>query len=201
MPSYETTTTHLPHQELNVCALVEDLLPLYIEGEVSPGTRDMLVEHLAHCDHCAGFLAGAQSTGLQLRRDQQARAQVITADQPARQAITRGQSVFRNLVELALGGLTIIISGVLWSGLPWLAQTLGSLSATFAFIAIVVLTGTLTITRLLKLAAACIAGGIGAFSLVIPAQGPEPFIGMLLVIAGVAGLCYLVVGQAHKPIR
>lgn len=71
MTAYESNTKRLTQQELGACALIEDLLPLYLEGEVSPGSRDLIVEHLARCERCAGFLAGAQSVRSQLRRDQQ----------------------------------------------------------------------------------------------------------------------------------
>jgi hypothetical protein len=74
MTAYESNTHRLNQQELGACALIEDLLPLYLEGEVSPGSRDLIVEHLARCERCAGFLAGAQSVRAQLRRDQRFQA-------------------------------------------------------------------------------------------------------------------------------
>ena len=62
MTAYETTTARLFQQELGACALIQDLLPLYVEGEVSPGSRAMIMEHVARCEHCAGYLAGTIAT-------------------------------------------------------------------------------------------------------------------------------------------
>lgn len=50
------------------CALVQDLLPLYMEGEVRPQSRMLIVAHLNDCAHCAGFLAGAQSVRAQFQQ-------------------------------------------------------------------------------------------------------------------------------------
>jgi predicted anti-sigma-YlaC factor YlaD len=74
MESYDSSTQRLSANDPQVCALVQDLLPLYIEGEVSTGSRDLIVEHLARCERCAGFLAGAQSVRVQFQRQQQQRA-------------------------------------------------------------------------------------------------------------------------------
>ena len=67
MTAYESTTARLLQQELGACVLIQDLLPLYVEGEVSPGSRDMIMEHVARCEHCAGYLAGTQNALTQLR--------------------------------------------------------------------------------------------------------------------------------------
>ena len=194
MTSYESTTTRLLHQELNACVLVEDLLPLYIEGEVSPATRDLMVEHLAHCDHCAGFLAGAQSTRIQLRRDNDARARVLAQDRPAQRAVANGVGFFRNLVELGIAALAILFSAAIWSELSQPIQALGPMLALISFFVVIVLVhrhGALTVAHLLKLGAVCIVGAIGAVSLLPFADSPLPFVGMLLVIASMVGLRYL----------
>lgn len=57
----------------STCALVQDLLPLYLEGEVSQSSRALIIAHLNECAHCAGFLAGARSTREQLRREEDQR--------------------------------------------------------------------------------------------------------------------------------
>ena len=51
------------------CAMVQDLLPLYIDGEVSPATREQMTAHLGICPDCAGRLRGARSVQSELRRD------------------------------------------------------------------------------------------------------------------------------------
>jgi predicted anti-sigma-YlaC factor YlaD len=91
MTAYESTTSRLIQQELGACALVQDLLPLYIESEVSPASRDLIAEHLSQCERCAGFLAGARSVRDQLRRDTMLRQSSVAQDQTAHQAIVRGQ--------------------------------------------------------------------------------------------------------------
>jgi hypothetical protein len=100
MTSYESPTSRLVQQELGACALIQDLLPLYIEGEVTPASRDLIAEHIAHCDRCAGFLAGARSVREQLRRETTLRETSVGHDQAARQAIITGQ---RRVMALALG--------------------------------------------------------------------------------------------------
>lgn len=52
---YDSRTERLPADQ-QVCALVQDLLPLYIEDEVSGQSRAMIVAHLNECAHCAGDL-------------------------------------------------------------------------------------------------------------------------------------------------
>ena len=59
------------------CALVQDLLPLYNEGEVSPDSRELIVDHLAWCERCAGFLAGAQTVRAHLQRAQRVQGATI----------------------------------------------------------------------------------------------------------------------------
>lgn len=103
MTAYESSTTRFQSPTGSPCALIEDLLPLYVEGEVSLGARDLIVEHLATCNHCAGFLAGTQSVRAQLRHDQQSRSQVIAEDRPALQAM--------HAVQFA-----VVIGGVLAMG-------------------------------------------------------------------------------------
>jgi hypothetical protein len=100
MTSYESPTSRLVQQELGACALIQDLLPLYIEGEVTPASRDLIAEHIAHCDRCAGYLAGARSVREQLRREATLRETSVGHDQAARQAIITGQ---RRVMALALG--------------------------------------------------------------------------------------------------
>ncbi|QCR31191.1 zf-HC2 domain-containing protein [Lysinibacillus sp. SGAir0095] len=34
------------------CTIIQDVLPLYIDGVVSPDTKEMVDEHLKHCEKC-----------------------------------------------------------------------------------------------------------------------------------------------------
>src|SRR5262245_12705448 len=102
MTSFETATTRLIQQELGACALIQDLLPLYMEHEVSASSRELIAEHLARCERCAGYMAGARSMRDQLRREGTLRASLAAQDQATRQAVTLGQ---RRLGWLVVGGL------------------------------------------------------------------------------------------------
>ncbi|NOK60761.1 MAG: hypothetical protein GFH27_549289n257 [Chloroflexi bacterium AL-W] len=106
--AYESTTMLLREQNDVACALVQDLLPLYLEGEVSSHSRDMIVEHLGRCERCAGFLAGAQSVQSQLRRHQVQRANTVKQDQPSQRLVASSCFLIRNVFHLLMSaGLTI----------------------------------------------------------------------------------------------
>jgi len=107
MTAFETTTSRLVQQELGACALIQDLLPLYIENEVTPASRELIAEHLARCERCAGFLAGARSTREQLHRESTLRETSIAHDRAARQAIVAGQ---RQFMAVVLGVLCLVIA-------------------------------------------------------------------------------------------
>jgi anti-sigma factor RsiW len=104
--SYESTTSRLAQQELGACTLIQDLLPLYMDGEVSPSSRETIAEHLTRCERCAGFLAGARSMHTQLRREGALRASLAAQDQSTRQAVDLGR---RRLRWLVVGGLTAML--------------------------------------------------------------------------------------------
>lgn len=38
------------------CEVVQDILPLYVEGDVNPGTKDLMEKHLEECGSCRDFL-------------------------------------------------------------------------------------------------------------------------------------------------
>lgn len=109
MTAFETTTTRLVQQELGACALIQDLLPLYIENEVTPASRNLIVEHLAHCERCAGFLAGARSTREQLHRESMLRQTSVAHDRAARQAISVGQRQVMAVVLGVFGVLCLVV--------------------------------------------------------------------------------------------
>ena len=100
--AYESTTMLLREQNDVACALVQDLLPLYLEGEVSSHSRDMIVEHLGRCDRCSGFLAGAQSVQSQLRRDQAQRTNAVKQDQPSQQLVRSGSAFAKICLNVSM---------------------------------------------------------------------------------------------------
>lgn len=121
--AYDTTTSRLDHAATpEICALVQDLLPLYLEGEVSPGSRDTIVNHLAHCDRCAGYLAGAQSMRVQLRREAASHMQARTATLPEHHTLRRWQRLLAGLTALIIciigGGASLSLAAGLNSGQP-----------------------------------------------------------------------------------
>src|SRR3954454_20170992 len=100
MTAYESTTSRLLKQELGACVLIQDLLPLYVEGEVSSGSRDLIVEHVARCERCAGYLAGTQNALTQLRRDRTIHIATLARDTPNRQTVTTGQRMITAIAVL-----------------------------------------------------------------------------------------------------
>ena len=114
MTAHESATTRFQPQS-SPCPLIEDLFPLYVEGEVSAGTRNLIVEHLAQCSHCAGFLAGAQSVRAQLRHDQHSRSHVIAEDRPAFQAMHAVQFAIATGAVLAVGTVGLFALAILGS--------------------------------------------------------------------------------------
>src|SRR5436190_5179227 len=120
MTAYESTTARLLHEELGACVLIQDLLPLYVEGEVSPGSRDMIMEHVARCERCAGYLAGTQNALAQLRRERTTHIATLDRDTPNRRTIASSQRLVTAIAVLTTygGGLaaSVLIWHALWSG-------------------------------------------------------------------------------------
>lgn len=58
--------------EIPGCTLVQDLIPLYLDGEVSPESHVLIADHVQQCPRCSGYLAGARSMRTQILHDQQA---------------------------------------------------------------------------------------------------------------------------------
>jgi predicted anti-sigma-YlaC factor YlaD len=120
-PPHESTTTRLAQQEFGECVLIQDLLPLYLDNEVSEGSRAMIAEHLSRCERCAGFLAGARSMRMQLRGEGSLRQERAAHDVATRQAVALGR---RRLMWLTLGGFAAVVAmgflmvvfGLFWSG-------------------------------------------------------------------------------------
>ena len=99
MQSYESTTRRISQERPGICALIQDMLPFYLEGDVSPESRILIDEHLNECERCASFLAGAQSVQTHLRRENLLRGRAIEHDQRAQQMISMGQ---RQVIKIAL---------------------------------------------------------------------------------------------------
>lgn len=76
--SYTGQTVRQPRMEeprqveIPGCTLVQDLIPLYLDGEVSPESHVLIADHVQQCPRCSGYLAGARSMRTQILHDQQA---------------------------------------------------------------------------------------------------------------------------------
>ena len=118
MQSYETTTRRICQDRVEICALIQDMLPFYLEGDVSPESRTLIGEHLNECERCASFLAGAQSVQAHLRRENLLRANVVDHDRHAQQMISTGQRQLIMLVVAATVGtivLLVVVGGLVFA--------------------------------------------------------------------------------------
>ncbi len=175
MAAYESTTVRLDPSK--TCVLIEDLLPLYMEGEVSPGSRDMIVEHLAICERCAGFLAGAQSVRAHLRRGQYQPAQASAAGPGSAAAAPVGRKDRPIVMLFAMLGACLLTS----IGMVFLTHSgdefaimAGFALAVGGFVMLCLLgssVGRWNIVRLLALISTYVAGCIAA---VVISNAPPP---------------------------
>lgn len=203
MHANETITTQLRSQELGACALIQDLLPLYLEGEVSPGSRDLITEHLAGCERCAGFMAGAQSVRAQLRRDQAQRVESVRQDTPRRGAVLFWRQLLAGSMAMFLclpGGVAAAAIG---SGLGHGGEELfvGLFVATMvggALLGLARILGPLTSARLSAIFGGIALGGAGVIMMFLSDGGGSP-IGTLVGFAvGVVGLVAVWSGVARE---
>ena len=110
MPGYESTTRRIHEEQPGLCALIQDALPFYIENELSPEARAYVDAHVAACDRCASFLAGAQSVRGYVRRETAQRRVTRDQDWRARQAIGRGR---RQVLLYALACALVLVAPVM----------------------------------------------------------------------------------------
>jgi hypothetical protein len=195
MTAYESTTARLVEHELGACVLIQDLLPLYVEGEVSPGSRDTIVEHVARCERCAGYLAGTQNALTQLRRERTAHITTLERDAPNRQTIAGGQRVVTTIAVLTTYAAGLAASLLLWlsvsRGVPSAPALLGlalGLASLFALLALARSRGPLTLQRVLALLGSCGVAMFGTIAGVSHGRGPLLTAGLLLWALGLAGV-------------
>ena len=108
MPGYESTTRRMPDEHPGLCALVQDVLPFYIEGEASAESRAFIDKHLAECARCDSFLAGARSVQAHLRRETDVRTRTFTDDHHAREMIARGRQKVIGFALAAAGAVALL---------------------------------------------------------------------------------------------
>jgi predicted anti-sigma-YlaC factor YlaD len=98
--AHTSNTTRLAAQ--SNCDLIQDLLPLYLEHEVSENSHQLITEHIANCEHCRSYLAGARSMKAQLRREGVQRQNRAAHDDVTAQAVALGR---KRLAQLLIGGV------------------------------------------------------------------------------------------------
>jgi len=200
--SYENTTIRMaPAQP--PCALVQDLLPLYLEGEVSPGSTGLIVDHLARCERCAGFLAGAQSVRGQLAIERRARAAAGVAAQPERGAVMRWRALLAGaaaFIICAAGGLGSVLLGVGMSrdagaGMAGLVFGVGALGALLLLARVL---GPLRLGRLLQLGTSVVTGVLSG--IVIGASSGDGMVvaGLLLGFVATGTVCAQITSAASR---
>jgi hypothetical protein len=195
MTAYESTTSRLLQQELGACVLIQDLLPLFVEGEVSPGSRDLIVEHVARCERCAGYLAGTHNALAQLRRDRTVHVATLARDLPNRNALAGGQRLVAAIALLTTYGGGLVASMLIGDtassrGNPlelMLGLGLGSISLVALF-ALARSRGSVTLQRALALLGSCGVALFGSIALVANGHGGELTLGFLLWLLGLAGV-------------
>lgn len=207
MHAYETEMSRLPVDTSTSCALVQDLLPLYLEGEVSQGSREQITEHLADCERCAGFLAGAQSVRAQLRRDELQRVASLRADQQPRGAVLLWRELLAGGMAMFLclpGGLTAAMIGSgLSSGDEALLATgvFGALVICGLLFGLARVMGPLTSARTSTILGGLALGGGGVIAMMFfSATSPMGVLAALLIgLAGLAGVWAGVARDGRLP--
>lgn len=93
-----TQRQRMPHAEIPGCALVQDLIPLYLDGEVTPESHVLIADHLQRCERCSGYLAGARTLRSQILHEQQA----IRATTTTHPTVTQVREPVANSLGMAL---------------------------------------------------------------------------------------------------
>lgn len=210
METFETTTTRLAGADGESCALVQDLLPLYLDGEVSAASRDQITDHLGRCERCAGFLAGAQSVRVQLRRDQMLRVASVRADAPQRGAVLRARDILASVAAMVLclpGGAAAAAMGEALNGREPELMLVGLVVATMVcagMLGLARIIGPLTNARLSAIFGGVALGGAGVimvmtFSLA-SANPLGTFAGFVVGVAGLVGVWSGVVRGGQWPL-
>lgn len=109
MESYESTTRRMKAELPGLCALIQDTLPFYLEGDVSARSRQFVEQHLEECERCASFLAGGRSVQAHFRREQGTRSVVMVRDRPGRELIAEGQRRVLKLGLMFAGVVAILV--------------------------------------------------------------------------------------------
>lgn len=164
-----TQQYRLPHAEIPGCALVQDLIPLYLDGEVTPESHTLMADHLQHCERCSGYLAGARSVRSQILNDQQK----IHAAQVSQPSVAQVREPVTGSLGMALWQslMVLLYAAGLFSGLMGAAGASGGFPPLLVG-AILVLTGlggllTVGSARTLSWLVLMVLTGVGGLGLML----------------------------------
>ena len=163
-----TQQYRLPRTEIPGCALVQDLIPLYLDGEVTPESHALMADHLQHCERCSGYLAGARSVRSQILNDQQK----IHAAQVSQPSVAQVREPVANSLGIAL-----------WQSLMALIYARGLVLGLMAA------AGAIERFPPLLIAAALVLAGLGG--LLVVGSGRTISWLVLMVLTGLSGLLLL----------
>lgn len=99
-------------EQTRVCALIQDLLPLYLDNEISRDSYSIIAEHLTTCEHCVGFLSGARTVRDMLRREQQVRKDVISSDYQNQQTVLAGRRMLMATIAVVVITVAALLIGL-----------------------------------------------------------------------------------------
>jgi hypothetical protein len=186
-----TQRQRLPHAEIPGCALIQDLIPLYLDGEVTHESHVLMADHLQHCERCSGYLAGARSVRSQILSEQQA-IRAAGATQPTitqlREPVTNsfGMALWQSLMILLyarglfLGVVSIVGLGASFTTITAIVLVIGGLAG-------LLVVGSARTRIWLMLMLATGAGGVFLI-LVALLSGGSALPMMIMYGLGVAGL-------------
>lgn len=190
MRVYDQDTVMLHDRGEEACAMVQDLLPLYLDGEVSPATREQMTAHLAGCPDCAARLRSARSVQSELRRDlAQFHARPVAA--PARLPQQSWSSLLVAPLVLLLclaggaGSMLIAHSLRFWSTGELLAGAAVGGGALTALLLLAAVVAPLALARLWQLCAG-VGTGMAAGFVLVYGQGLAQATALLLALLAIA---------------
>jgi predicted anti-sigma-YlaC factor YlaD len=99
-------------ERTKACALIQDLLPLYLDNEISRDSYSVIAEHLTTCDHCVGFLSGARTVRDMLRREQQVRKDIVASDYQDQGTIVASRRMFMTTIAVVVITVAALVIGL-----------------------------------------------------------------------------------------
>ena len=101
------------NKEENLCAIIEDVLPMYVDGLASQKTRNMVKEHLSECESCRSKYQkmSEQLPVQELSEEMEEMLQSVSEIDYLKKVKMRGR---RRMLSLALGLVFVFIACLAW---------------------------------------------------------------------------------------